>query len=108
MLLLSDLKVENASVFVTNANQQNSKYRISANFATSNGVLVRIDNGSVTHLESNETIAFFSKNIEYGKSYQVNYTGKAYDDKELQCEINDFIHEYIEVGENKAYNETIE
>ena len=107
-MVISDLKVESASVFVTNANQQDAKYRISANFATRNGVLTRIDNGSVVHIEDNEVVAYFSKNLENGKSYKVNYMGKAYDDRELQCEVNDFIHEYIEIGENKAYKETAE
>lgn len=105
---VQDLKVESASVFVTNANQKDAKYRISANFATRNGVLTRIDNGNIVHIEDNEVVAHFSKNLENGKSYQVNYMGKAYDNRELQCEVNDFIHEYIEIGENKAYNETIE
>ena len=107
-MVTTDLKVESASVFVTNANQQDAKYRISANFATRNGVLTRIDNGNIVHIEDNKVVAYFSKNLENGKSYQVNYMGKAYDDRELQCEVNDFIHEYIEIGENKVYNETIE
>ena len=103
-----DLKVESASVFVTNANQEDAKYRISANFATREGQLVRIDNGTVVNIEENETLAFFSKNLENGKSYYVNYMGKAVDNIELQCEINEFIHEYIAIGEAKSYQEVNE
>ena len=64
---VQDLKVESASVFVTNANQENAKYRISSNFNTREGVLIRIDNGSVVEVESNEVVASFNMVFEYGK-----------------------------------------
>ena len=105
---VQDLKVESASVFVTNANQEDAKYRISSHFNTRKGILTRIDNGNVLNIEENETVARFSKDLEDGKSYSVNYYGKAVDSTELQCEINEFIHQYINVAEQKANNETAE
>lgn len=102
---VQDLKVESASVFVTNANQEDAKYRISSNFNTREGQLVRIDNGNVTNIEENETVAYFNKSLENGKSLFVNYYGKAVDNTELQCEINEFIYEYITLGEAKSNKE---
>lgn len=102
---VQDLKVESASVFVTNANQENAKYRISSHFNTRKGILTRIDNGNVLNIEENETVARFSKYLEDGKSYSVNYYGKAVDNTELQCEINEFIYEYITLGEAKSNKE---
>lgn len=102
---LTDLKVESASVNVSNAGQADAKYKISANFATKSGKLTRIDSGNVNLKESGESVASFHKDVEYGNSYSVTYVGTAYDDKEMQCEINSLIHDFIDVAETKAYSE---
>ena len=105
---VQDLKVESASVFVTNANQKDAKYRLSSNFNTREGVLIRIDNGSVVEVESNEVVASFNMVFEYGKSYSVSWMGKAVDDRALRYEVDELIYQYIEVAGQKANNETAE
>ena len=105
---VKDLKVESASVFVTNANEVDAKYRISAHFNTREGKLTRIENGSVTDMASSEVVANFYKNFEYGKSYNVTWLGNACDNKDLRCEIDEFIHQYIDAAEAKAKQESEE
>ena len=105
---VQDLKVESASVFVTNANQEDAKYRICSNFNTREGVLIRIDNGSVVEVESNEVVASFNMVFEYGMSYNVSWMGKAVDDRALRYEVDELIYQYIEVAGQKANNETAE
>lgn len=105
---LSDLKVESASVQVSNASQIGAKFKISANIETRDGKLTRINGGTVIVVEGNTQVANFSKDLEYGKNYNVNFMSAAFEDKEMQCEINDVIHQYIALTENKAYQEISE
>lgn len=105
---LKDLKVESANVFVTNANQKDAKYSISAHFSTIAGKLRRIDNGTVKDRETEKIVATFYKDVEYDRSYHVGFSNEAYEDESLQCEVNSFILQYIQLGESKSVQETEE
>lgn len=102
---VSDLRVESASVYVTNAGQEGAKYRISSSIQTRSSKLVRIDNGNVILADNGKSVAYFNKDVESDKSYNVRFVGDVFDNAAEQCEINNLIHEYISLAENKSYQE---
>ena len=102
---LRDLKVLSANVQVSNQNQVLAKYNISANFRTSNGVLKYIDGGSVVLKESNKQLSFFHKSYEEGGSLHISYVNDISEDINIQCEINQFIMDFIDIAQEKAINE---
>ena len=101
---LSDLKVESASVRVSNANEVEPKYKISASFATREGKLTRVDSGSV--MKDNEREADFHSNLEGQPSTTITYYGAAHDDITMQSEINALISQFVDVAVSKAVSET--
>ena len=103
---LKDLKVESASVRVSNSNEAEPKYKISASFATRNGVLTRVDSGSV--IKDNEREADFWSNVEGQPSTTVTYYGAAHDDVAMQTEINTLINQFIDLAVAKAQSEAAE
>ena len=103
---LKDLAVESASVRVGNVNQVEAKYTISAVFNTKKGELTRIDSGFV--YKDGRMMADFSKDVQDGNSYRIGYTGLAFNDLEMQCEINQYIHDFIGLAEAKAMQEVAE
>ena len=100
---LSDLKVESASVRVSNANEVEPKYKISASFATREGKLTRVDSGSV--MKGDEREADFWSNLEGQPSTTITYYGAAHDDITMQSEINALINQFIDVAVSKAVSE---
>lgn len=100
---IQDLKVENASVRVSNANQVNAAYKISASFATREGKLTRVDSGQV--YKDNEREADFWSNLEGQPSTSITYYGAAHDDLSMQNEINALINQFIDVAVEKAVSE---
>ena len=53
-------------------------------------------------------MADFSKDVQDGNSYRIGYTGLAFNDLEMQCEINQYIHDFIGLAEAKAMQEVVE
>lgn len=100
---LKDLKVENASVRVSNANEVEPKYKISASFATREGKLTRVDNGNV--MKDNEREADFWSNLEGQPSTTITYYGAAHEDIAMQSEINALINQFIDLAVTKAVSE---
>lgn len=100
---LEDLKVESASVRVSNANEEGAVYNISASFATRNGVLTRVDSGNV--MKGNEREADFWSNVEGQPSTTITYYGAAHDDVAMQTEINTLINQFIDLAVAKAVSE---
>lgn len=100
---IQDLKVENASVRVSNANQADKTYNISASFATREGKLTRVDSGSV--YKDNEREADFWSNLEGQPSTSITYYGAAHDDLSMQNEINALINQFIDVAVAKSVAE---
>lgn len=105
---LKDLKVVSANVQVDNSNQAGSKYKISANFRTSNGVVKGIDGGNVTVKETNAHVASFYRNMEFEGSLSVTYMNEAANDVAVQCEINTLINEFVTIALVKAVEEAEE
>ena len=103
---LKDLKVESASVRVSNANEEGAVYNISASFATRDGVLTRVDSGSV--MKGNEREADFWSNVEGQPSTTITYYGAAHDDVAMQTEINTLINQFIDLAVAKAQSEATE
>ena len=100
---LKDLKVESASVRVSNANEEGAVYNISASFATRNGVLTRVDSGSA--MKGNEREADFWSNLEGQPSTTITYYGAAHEDIAMQSEINALINQFIDLAVTKAVSE---
>ena len=100
---IQDLKVENASVRVSNANQVDAQYNISASFATREGKLTRVDSGSV--YKGSEREADFWSNLEGQPSTSITYYGEAHDDLSMQTEINTLINDFIDAAVEKAVAE---
>lgn len=105
---LSDLKVVSANVQVSNENQEEGKYKISASFRTSNGTIKGISSGTVIAKESGEHYASFDKNIEFEESLHITYMGEASNDVAVQCEINQLIYDFVALAMTKAVEETAE
>lgn len=100
---LKDLKVESASVRVSNANEVEPKYKISASFATREGKLTRVDSGDV--MKDNEREADFWSNLEGQPSTTITYYGAAHEDIAMQSEINALINQFIDLAVTKAVSE---
>lgn len=101
-----DLKLENASVRVSNANQADRVYSVEANFNTSNHELVRVDSGMVS--KDGKTVCTFYKNYD-GMRNQNTYTFYAEaNTAEMKCEIITLIEEFESAAEAVVFNETHE
>lgn len=98
-----DLKVESASVRVSNANELNRVFKIEASFATREGKLTRVDSGNV--YKENEREADFYSNLEGQKSTTITYYGAASDNVAMQSELNTLINQFIDIAVNKAVSE---
>ena len=107
-MYLSDLKVEMASVMVSNAKDENREYKISANFITREGKITNIEGGSVVKIETNKEVANFYSNMEYNNSLSLTFKEDAYGNDELQCTLNRYINEFITIATNKALSEAEE
>lgn len=105
-MTLEDLKVESASVNVSNSNEAEAKYRISANFNTRNNVLTSAEGGNVTNAETGERLAYFNVRYDSEKSMSVTYYGSIHDDVTAQTEINQLISDFMSLAESKAKSET--
>lgn len=100
---IEDLKVENASVRVSNANEVGRAYKIEASFATREGKLTRVDGGNV--YKGDEREADFWSNLEGQPSTTITYYGAAHDDLTMQSEINTLINQFIDAAVEKAISE---
>ena len=101
-----DLKLESASVRVSNANQTEKVYNIEANFNTYDHKLQRVDNGIVR--KDNETYATFYKSYE-GSQNTTTYTFYAQAaSKETKAEIMELVEDFEAVAEAVALNECSE
>lgn len=105
-MVLSDLKVENASVRVSNANEVDSVYQISANFSTREGKLVGVNGGQV--MKGSEREADFWANLEGTPSRTITYYGEAHNNKDMQDEINNMVNDFIDLATAKAQAEAAE
>lgn len=105
-MTINDLKVESASVNVSNSNEAEAKYRISANFNTRNNVLTSAESGNVTKAENGERVAYFNVRYDSEKSMSVTYYGSIHDDVTTQTEINQLISDFMALAEDKAKSET--
>lgn len=97
------MKVESASVRVSNENEVEPKYKISASFATREGKLTRVDSGNV--MKDNEREADFWSNLEGQPSTTITYYGAAHEDIVMQSEINALINQFIDLAVTKAVSE---
>lgn len=61
---MEKLKVESASVRISNANESDRAYSISANAQVENGAIKRIDGGQVRDTESDSYLAHFDCNSD--------------------------------------------
>jgi hypothetical protein len=101
-----DLKLERASVRVSNANQADRVYSIEADFNTSNHELVRVDSGMVS--KDGKTVCTFYKNYD-GMSNQNTYTFYAEaNTAEMKCEIITLIEEFEDAAEAVVFKEVNE
>lgn len=103
---IEDLKVENASVRVSNAKADGAKYKISANFRTNNGKLTNVEGGSVSN--ENGQIATFYVNLDMNNATSVTYYGDITKDIQAQCEVNALIYEFVDLAMVKAMDEVNE
>lgn len=85
-----DLKLENANVRVSNANQVDKVYSIEANFNTSNHVLTSIDNGTVR--KDGNMIAQFYK--RYDGSEVTTYTFYGNPSREEKVDIMGLVEDF--------------
>ena len=107
-MILEDLKVESASVNVSNANQADAEYKISANLFTREGKLNRVDGGMVMRNSDGVQVANFYVNMEYEKSLSVTYMNELHDNVAAQCVVNQLINDYINLSTEKALSEANE
>ena len=105
---LEDLKVENATVMVSNAKDTSREYKISADFRTKEGKITNISNGTVYKADTNTQVANFNLNMEYSNSLSFSYMNEAFSDEALQCTLNRYINEFITIATNKALSEAEE
>ena len=85
-----DLKLENANVRVSNANQVDKVYSIEANFNTSNHALTSIDNGTVR--KDGNMIAQFYK--RYDGSEVTTYTFYGNPSREEKVDIMGLVEDF--------------
>lgn len=107
-MTINDLKLVSANVQVNNENQINAKYNISATFRTKNNELKGIDSGMVKLIEQDSYVASFSKNIEFEDSLHITYMNDVANDVAAQCEINQFINEFVTLATVEAIREIVE
>lgn len=105
-MVISDLKVEYASVNVSNAKAEDSKYKISASFNTRDGNVTSINGGNVTEIESGVPVCDFNVNYDYQNSVSYSYKGQI--DKQTKCEIMFLIDDFIVLATAKAIEEAAE
>lgn len=105
-MTLEDLKVENASVRVSNGNEMAAPYKISASFQTRDGKLVRIEGGSVT--KDMVRIAEFWSSVEGSPSTSMTFYEEAYGNVAVQNAVSSIINEFIEMAAAKTMAETNE
>ena len=105
---LEDLKVENATVMVSNAKDTSREYKISADFRTKEGKITNISNGTVYKADTNTQVANFNLNMEYSNSLSFSYMNEAFSDEALQCTLNRYINEFITISTNKVIAEAAE
>ena len=105
-MTVENLKVESASVRVSNANEEGREYNISASIRTKDGKVLNIDGGSV--LKGAENVANIYSNNEFEKSLSITYIGSAHNDVSAQCAINQLVNEFISVATTKALAEAAE
>lgn len=98
-----NLKVESASVRVSNANEEGREYNISASIRTKEGKVLNIDGGTVSKGE--EQVANFYTNMEFESSLSITYIGSAHNDVTAQCAINQLVNEFIAAATQKALAE---
>lgn len=98
-----DLKVENANVRVSNANEEGRVYDIMATFTTSNGVLKRVEGGQVQ--KNGLMVASFYTGHDSDKSTTVTYMNTAHEDTAMQCELIQLISEFMSLSFAKAIAE---
>lgn len=103
---VEDLKVENASVRVSNAKEVGGKYKISANFRTSDAVMTNVENGTV--MKENEQVASFYANMNMNNATTVTYYGETSKDIQTQCEVNALIYEFVGLAVDKVKAEANE
>lgn len=103
-----DLKLVSANVQVNNEKQINAKYNISATFRTKNNELKGIDSGTVKLIEQDSYVASFSKNVEFEDSLHITYMNDVANDVVAQCEINQFINEFVTLATVEAIKEMVE
>lgn len=104
-MLQSDLKLERASVHVSNANQTSKVYSIEADFCTVNNELKRVEGGFVT--KEGEHKATFFKNYE-GSNDTTTYTFYGTSTKEEKLEIMELVEDFEAVAEAVALAEVNE
>ena len=100
---IEDLKVENASVRVSNAKADGAKYKISANFRTSESKLTHVESGSV--VKEGAQVATFYVNMDLNNATSVTYYGDITRDVMAQCEVNALIYEFVELAMGKVQSE---
>lgn len=105
-MTVENLKVESASVRVSNANEVSREYNISANIRTKDGKVTNIGGGTVSKGE--EQVANFYSNNEFENSLSITYIGSAHNDVTAQCAINQLVNEFISVSTTKALAEAAE
>lgn len=105
-MTINDLKVENANVRVSNANEEGKVYEIAATFQTKDGKLRKVDSGNVS--KEGKQIASFYTGMEYEVSRSVTYMNEATKSVEMQCEIIHLIDEFVKVSAEKAIAEANE
>lgn len=103
---LKDLKVEYASVNVSNANAVDSNYRVTASFNTRAGKVTSVNGGTVSEKESGNQIANFNINYEYQNSVGYTFIGDI--NQQTKSEIIALIDEFVAIALNKAVNETLD
>lgn len=99
-----DLKLENANVRVSNANQENKEYNIEANFNTSNHVLTSIDNGTVRK-DGNMVAQFYKR---YDGSEVTTYTFYGNPSREEKVNIMGLVEDFEAAAESVVLSEVNE
>lgn len=105
-MVSNDLKVEYASVNVSNANDENCKYRIAASFNTRDGKVTSVNGGSVIIVETGVQVSNFSVNYEYQNSISYTFIGQI--EKQTKDDVINLIDEFVAIAIEKSINEAAE
>ena len=100
----NDLKLENANVRVSNANQADKVYSIEANFNTSNHALTSIDNGTVRK-DGNMIVQFYKR---YDGSEVTTYTFYGNPSREEKVDIMGLVEDFETAAESVVLTEVNE